>query len=237
MIITDPTRANAIQHFDGTAMLTMVAYNGSGRDRAFSEIVNAAFDTSQRLGSRLVIVTMPVPEDRDEFSEIVAASWSDYMDAKYFNGSECPECTLIQLKMTGALVQALDIESQVEFLETENGRNFFLPTFKMLAVGKGYFSWPAWLLGSVDERIASVSTIDDLLPLNIKNSWHKHFRKLGGWSYVLKPFRDRGIFKRLDTPEFSELASIIDPASYVSRQTCRPDVYTGGFEMSEFKEE
>jgi len=90
--------------------------------------------------------------------------------------------------------------------------NVQVPT-RFAISGASKRGWTTWLTPAVDNRIVAIIPIVMPIPnmvLVITNLW----RSLGEWSFALKDYLQMNIMASLYTPEFQDLANIIDPLVY-----------------------
>jgi PhoPQ-activated pathogenicity-related protein len=114
---------------------------------------------------------------------------------------------LVLLPMTKSAVRAMDTVQAVQ------------PTVTGFVVSGGSKrGWTTWLTAAVDPRVAAIAPkVIDLL--NIDQSMQHHWDAYGFWSSAIQDYVDMGIMDWMDTPEFQQSLSIIDPFSYVDRLT------------------
>ena len=68
--------------------------------------------------------------------------------------------------------------------------------------------------------------VDDLLDMT--PTLHSHYKSLGGWTFGLYEYQDKDIFSEIDTEEFADLCSYIDPISYSDRLKTIPKTINSG---------
>eukprot|EP01128_Nolandella_sp_AFSM9_P000041 TRINITY_DN1006_c0_g1_i2.p1 TRINITY_DN1006_c0_g1~~TRINITY_DN1006_c0_g1_i2.p1 ORF type:complete len:434 (+),score=104.46 TRINITY_DN1006_c0_g1_i2:45-1304(+) len=96
----------------------------------------------------------------------------------------------------------------------------FLPTIKS-PVSHSYYvagaskrGWTTWLTPAVDQRVKAI--IPMVMPiLNMVDVIHQMWRSLGEWSFALDPYNKLNCMDYLNTPQFKQMANIIDPLYYM----------------------
>eukprot|EP01012_Entosiphon_sulcatum_P048604 TRINITY_DN67105_c0_g1_i1.p1 TRINITY_DN67105_c0_g1~~TRINITY_DN67105_c0_g1_i1.p1 ORF type:complete len:493 (-),score=70.15 TRINITY_DN67105_c0_g1_i1:5-1483(-) len=161
----------------------------------------------------LVFSADPQHESRTE-DGIIAFSWAHYMNNSVAEW-------LPRLPMTKAAVKAMDAVQ--DWAKKKYGIN---PT-KWVVMGASKRGWTTWTTGAVDSRVVGIVPIV-LDVLNLGANIHHMYRSYGGWSFAFNDYYRAGVLVRLDTPEFANLAAIVDPYAYRSRYAGMPKLIITG---------
>jgi PhoPQ-activated pathogenicity-related protein len=138
---------------------------------------------------------------------LVAYTWNKYLK----NGdSQWP----LRLPMTKAVVRAMDAVQAFmadDLKMTDSTDGFIL-------IGKSKRGWTAWTTAAVDQRVKGiVPIIIDML--NLKESFLRHFRAYGAWSFALQNYMEIDLPSKWETKRFEELMQVVEPYSYLQRFT------------------
>jgi PhoPQ-activated pathogenicity-related protein len=152
----------------------------------------------------LVFKSDPLQKSRTE-DAIIAFAWKQYMSN--FNPLWLP-----RLPMVKASVRAMDATQ--DYVSTK----LSMTVDKFVVMGASKRGWTTWLVGAVDtKRVKAIAPIViDVLKctevfMNIYKNLACH------WPEAFQDYIDEGITARFDSPEFKQLASIVDPFVYNER--------------------
>ncbi len=122
---------------------------------------------------------------------------------------------LPRLPMTKAVVRAMDV-IQKEYPKIDG---FFV-------AGGSKRGWTTWTTAAVDKRVVGIApAVIDVL--NIVPSLDNHFNAYGFWAPAVGNYVEMDICSRIHTPEFAELAKIVEPYSYRDRFTMPKYIVNG----------
>jgi len=145
-------------------------------------------------------MTKPIGED-----DIIA-----YTFDKYLNGGDA-EWPLL-LPMVKSVVRAMDTIT-LHIHEVTSGK---VAVDKFLVAGGSKRGWTTWLTAAVDPRVVAITpAVIDVLKLD--EQMRHHCAAYGFYSEAITPYKKMNVFDRLGTPMGKQLASIVDPYSYIDR--------------------
>jgi PhoPQ-activated pathogenicity-related protein len=118
----------------------------------------------------------------------------------------------IHVPMTKSIIRAMDAVQQIApTLGAYQIDNFVLTGYSK----RGQVTW---LAGAIDPRVKAIAPgVIDFL--NVAPSMENQYKSYGEFVDVLSSLVERNVLARLRTPEFRDLASIIDPYEYRDRLT------------------
>ena len=135
---------------------------------------------------------------------LIAYTWEHFMA----NTSE-PEY-LATLPMTKAVVRALDTITAV----ARKQKGFTIQRFGVVGASKR--GWATWTAALVDTRVVVIVPLV-LDVLNMKQFLHHMYKAYGGWTFALEDYLVENITQNVDSKEFEQLLTIVDPYSYLER--------------------
>ncbi|MBN2307910.1 MAG: hypothetical protein JXR94_03005, partial [Candidatus Hydrogenedentes bacterium] len=144
--------------------------------------------------------------------ELIAYCWDKFRatgDAEW----------LPRLPMTKAVVRAMDslqnpdVEANIG-IHDDGLEGARLQQF--VVAGGSKRGWTTWTTAVVDPRVAAIAPcVIDLL--NLRESMHHHWDAYGYWAAAISDYEELGSMDWLDSDEFTALAAVVDPYSYLSR--------------------
>jgi len=142
--------------------------------------------------------------------DLIAHTFVQYLDG----GDADWPLLLPMVKSATAAMDALQELAGAGKLKSLGGQNPGLDKFVVAGASKR--GWTTWLTAAVDPRVCALapSVID---VLNLREQMAQQKKTYGDFSSKLRPYTERDIFKRLDTPRGRELARIVDPFEYRDR--------------------
>jgi PhoPQ-activated pathogenicity-related protein len=168
----------------------------------------------------IVFSSDPNRQHRSE-DAMVAYTW-----AHFLNDTTNPEW-LARLPMTKACVRAMDtVQAFAATLPN-------VPKIDDFAVmGGSKRGWTTWTTAAVDPRVRLFIPI--VIPvLDLQNALNRLYEPYGAWSFVLADYINTGVMPKLNSPQFAELAAVVDPLVYNERFAKRPHYIVCGT-MDEF---
>lgn len=132
--------------------------------------------------------------------ELIAYGWDKFM-------KDGDALWLPRLPMTKAVVRAMDL------VQKENPKvdGFFV-------AGGSKRGWTTWTTAAVDKRVVGIApAVIDVL--NIVPSLDNHHAAYGFWAPAVGDYVEMDIVSRIHTPQFAELAKVVEPYSYRDRLT------------------
>lgn len=147
------------------------------------------------------------PDANDSFKEdrLVGYSWDKYLDT---GDTTWP----IHVPMTKSVIKAMDA---VQLIAPSLGA-YQVDDFVLTGYSKR--GLVTWLAGAIDPRVKAIAPgVIDFL--NVIPSMENQFKSYGAYVEVLQSLVDMNVLGRLRSPEFKDLASIIDPYEYRDRLT------------------
>lgn len=145
--------------------------------------------------------------------EIIAYSYDKFLDG---GDEEWP----VLLPMVKSAVRAMDTAQEFLADTTSITINDFVVT------GASKRGWTTWLTAAADPRVSAiVPAVIDVLNMQVSIANHRENYEgvtqgiIGGYAEAIHDYTELGIFDRFDTPRGRELATIVDPYSYLDRLT------------------
>ena len=197
---------------------------GSHADYPQNVIVAATMATMSRAitvclwqvpNQRCIFPDDPKQQSREE-DAVIAYTWRKYIDLTRA-GDARADMWPLRLPMVKASIRAMD--AATEFLskckDCTNVNSVTVPN-TWVTCGASKRGWTTWLTGAVDKRIIGMVPIV-MDALNQHKLFHRWYQNMGGWSFAIKDYTDMDLMAELDSPEFQELLTIIDPYSYLDR--------------------
>lgn len=116
------------------------------------------------------------------------------------------------LPMAKTVVKAMDgVQSVIGDLGDYQINDFVLTGFSKRGAA-------VWLAAAVDPRVKAIAPgVIDIL--NIAPSFEHHFKSYGEYSSAVEEYVNLGILQKLRSPEFADLAKVIDPYAYRDQLT------------------
>jgi len=144
--------------------------------------------------------------------DLIAHSFDQYLMG---GGADWP-LLLPMVKSATAAMSALQELAAAGKLGTAAGREPGIDKF--IVGGASKRGWTTWLTAAVDARVCALapSVID---VLNMPEQLPHQKRSYGTYSHMLRPYEERGILERFDTPRGKDLLRIVDPFAYRDRIT------------------
>lgn len=155
----------------------------------------------------------------------IGHTYDKYLNA-FVEGEPHPDPTWpLLLPMVKSAVKAMDAIQ--ECLAQHDGAN----VTRFIVGGASKRGWTTWLTAAVDERVVGiVPVVIDILGMDRQLAHHKNAYSsypatssavymYGGYSTAIRPYTERNIFTRLETPAGEDLRNIVDPYSYRDRLT------------------
>lgn len=135
---------------------------------------------------------------------LIAYTWDKFLRTKEPNW-------ILQLPMAKSTVRAMDAIQE------------FLPSIGLAAdnfilAGASKRGWTVYLGAIVDQRVIGVAPIVIDVP-NLIPVFNHHYQCYGRWAAALKDYQALNLMGWLNTPDFQDLANIIDPYEYRERLT------------------
>ena len=164
---------------------------------ASQSIVSAVFQVPNQ---PIIFENNDIPTKEDK---LVAISWENAINTgNLINTAYLP--------MVKSVVKAMDgIQSAVSDHGEYQINNFVLTGYSKRGAA-------VWLTAAVDSRVKAIAPgVIDFL--NIVPSFEHHFRSYGEFSTAIKDYVDLKITDDLRAPEFSRLAKVVDPFSYLDK--------------------
>ncbi|KYQ99759.1 PhoPQ-activated pathogenicity-related protein [Tieghemostelium lacteum] len=136
---------------------------------------------------------------------LIAYTW------RHFLNDTSDPIWLARLPMTKAVVKAMDAIQEFAQEIPLQINHFFI-------AGASKRGWVTWLAGAVDPRVIAIAPI--VMPiLNMQLNMGHQYQAYGGWSFALNDYIDEGVMAYLNTENFTALAAVVDPFSYIDRLT------------------
>jgi len=143
---------------------------------------------------------IPTKEDK-----LVAISWKNASNTGNYVNS-------VYLPMVKSVVRAMD---GIQAVAPDHG-NLVIDDFILTGFSKRGAT--VWLTAAVDKRIKAIAPgVIDFL--NVIPSFEHHFKSYGTFSTAVQDYVDLGITDELRTPEFEQLAKVVDPFNYIDQLT------------------
>jgi len=189
---------------------------GSNKDRAPDHNHEAAMT----IGMSAVMLKAPVAlllqvPSQPLYGDLKEDDLIAHTFVKYLDGGDADWPLLLPMvKSATAAMDALQEMAKAGKLKSLAGQS---PGFdKFIVGGASKRGWTTWLTAAVDPRVCALapSVID---VLNLRAQMEQQKKTYGGFSSKLRPYVERGVLKRFDTPRGQELARIVDPFEYRDR--------------------
>lgn len=189
---------------------------GSNRDRAPDHNHQAAMT----IGMSAVMLEAPVAlllqvPSQPLYGGLKEDDLIAHSFVKYLDGGDADWPLLLPMvKSATAAMDALQEMGKAGKLKSLAGQS---PGFdKFIVTGASKRGWTTWLTAAVDSRVCALapSVID---VLNMREQMAQQKKTYGGFSNKLRPYVERGVLKRFDSPRGQELARIVDPFEYRDR--------------------
>ena len=157
----------------------------------------------------------PKQKKREE-DAVIAFTWRTFIDLKRKNDTRADQWP-VRLPMVKAAVRAMDATQDfVSKCEKCVKRPRKIDNF--ITMGASKRGWTTWLTGAVDKRVVAMAPIV-MDAANQHQLFHRWYQNFGGWSFAVHDYTDEDLMAELDSPEFTDLLTIIDPFSYKDRLT------------------
>ncbi len=174
-----------------------------GQGRKLPKEVNMFLGTAREMGSVIAVVTrvpfQPMYEGLKE-DDLIAFTMDRYLES---GDTSWP----LLLPMVKSAVRAMDA-TQAYSQET-----WGVEIEHFTVSGASKRGWTTWLTGATDKRVnAIVPIVIDVL--NMQQQMKLHVAAWGAPSRMIRPYTERNILERFDSPRGQELIQMVDPYSY-----------------------
>ncbi|NLV43973.1 MAG: hypothetical protein GXY07_05695 [Candidatus Hydrogenedentes bacterium] len=155
----------------------------------------------------------------------IGHTYDKYLNA-FVEGEPHPDPTWpLLLPMVKSAVRAMDAIQ--ECLAQESSMNIT----RFIVGGASKRGWTTWLTAAVDDRVVGIIPIViDILNMDRQMAHHKNayatypatsstYYMYNGYSTAIRPYTERQVFDRLETPAGESLRDIVDPYYYRDRLT------------------
>ena len=171
--------------------------------------------TQLALGSQTIVSALyqvpnqpfyfPGDSNRYKEDDLVGYTWDKYLDT---GDTTWP----VHVPMTKSVVKGMDAISEIAPTLGDYAVNDYVVT------GYSKRGLVTWLAAAIDDRVKAIAPgVIDFL--NVVPSMENQYRSYGEFVPELDTLVELGIMQRMRTPEFSDLAAIIDPYEYRDRLT------------------
>ncbi len=138
---------------------------------------------------------------------LIAHTFQQYLDS---GENDWP----LLLPMTKSAVRAMDaLQALAKEGKLATTAGAALEWEQFIVTGASKRGWTTWLTAAVDKRVCAIAPmVIDVLDMPAQ--MELQLKSYGKFSDMIKPYTERGIQKRMDTPEGRKLNAIVDPISY-----------------------